>query len=64
MVAKSFDLLDAYSVCATGHLEQVITKLRLHRALNRIHIRTENHFVEFLDHHSGFELTQVAALLP
>ncbi len=38
-------------------------ELSLHRTLDRVDVGAEYDFVEFLDHHSGTELAEVAALL-
>ena len=50
------------SVLAAGHFQQVIAELRLHRALHDIQRRAEHHGVEFLDHLTRTERTQIAAL--
>ena len=63
MIRAFFGFLRGHLVRPAGHLEQVISELCLHRALDGIHIGTEYNFVKFFDHHSGTKLTEITALL-
>ena len=52
----------ADSSAAAGHQNQVIAELGLHGTLDFVDRRTENHLVEFGNHHARTKAAQIAAL--